>query len=207
MSFADLVERCSLRVPVLSQEAWAQALEATLLALGEMLPQNAASAVLALLPAHTQVTLSGPCDDELGRFYARVTEHLGIDHAGAAERAQLALSVLADELDPELRRRVRRELPEPLADLLTPHHFTEPPPVHAAFGQSLSEGRPGSRTPLSSAAPGSHHPLSTAAPRGAQQHSPAASDRPHSDTTLAGSRGLTQEREGETLADSKRRGR
>jgi hypothetical protein len=54
MSFAELVERCSLRVPVLSQEAWAQALEATLLALGEMLPRNAANAVLALLPAHTR---------------------------------------------------------------------------------------------------------------------------------------------------------
>jgi uncharacterized protein (DUF2267 family) len=207
MSFAELVERCSLRVPVLSQEAWAQALEATLLALGEMLPRNAANAVLALLPAHTQVTLSGPCDDDLGRFYARVTERLGIDPAGAAERAQLALSVLAEELDPELRRRVRRELPEPLADLLTPHHFTDPPPVHHAYSHTLAEGRPGSDTPLSTGSPGPRRPVSDAAPQTAQQHSPAASNRPHADTKLASSRGLTQEREGETLAESKHKGR
>jgi hypothetical protein len=55
--------------------------------------------------------------------------------------------------------------------------------------RTLSEGKPGSR-----------HPLSEARLDRAQSNSVARADEPHADTKLSSARGLTQERLHETLA-------
>jgi hypothetical protein len=56
-------------------------------------------------------------------------------------------------------------------------------------GHTLAEGRPGSRRPLAEARP----------PAG-QADSVARTDNPHGDTKLSSARGLTQEREKESIA-------
>ncbi|HLM72216.1 MAG TPA: hypothetical protein VK459_05985 [Polyangiaceae bacterium] len=50
---------------------------------------------------------------------------------------------------------------------------------------------------------GSGHPLSEARFEPAHTHSVARSDNPHEDTKLSSSRGLTQERLEDTLAEGK----
>jgi hypothetical protein len=59
----------------------------------------------------------------------------------------------------------------------------------AGHGDTLAEGRPGSR-----------HPLSEARSDRSQSESVVATENPHADTKLSSAHGLTQEREGESLA-------
>lgn len=63
-------------------------------------------------------------------------------------------------------------------------------------GHTLADGKPGSR-----------HPLSEANPSHGQSHSVAESANPHADTKLSSSKGTTQEREKEDLAEGKSPGR
>lgn len=63
-------------------------------------------------------------------------------------------------------------------------------------GNNLASGRPGSR-----------HPLSEAKPNGGQSNSVVESTNPHGDTKLSSSKGLTQEREKEDLAEGQPAGK
>ena len=123
---------------------------------------------------------------------ARVAAAQGIPLGHAVEHVASVCRALAERLPAAVLQRLRAALPARSAALLEPE--TAPalePKVHPRRG-TLAEGRPGSR-----------HPLSEARPRGAQPDSVAASDNPHGDTKLSSSRGLTQERERESLADGR----
>jgi hypothetical protein len=63
-------------------------------------------------------------------------------------------------------------------------------PVSLAHRHDIASGRPGSTRPLSAANPRVLE----------HRHSVARNGDPHGDTKLSSARGLTQEREGETLA-------
>lgn len=56
---------------------------------------------------------------------------------------------------------------------------------------------------LASGKPGSKHPLSGAKPDRAQSNSVARSRNPHEETKLSSTKGTTQEREKEDLAEGK----
>jgi hypothetical protein len=62
---------------------------------------------------------------------------------------------------------------------------------------------PGRGTTLATGRPGSRHPVSEAHEDRAHTESIARSDDPHGDTKLSSSRGLTQERLRETLAEGR----
>lgn len=122
---------------------------------------------------------------------ARVAAAGHIAPGRAVEHVACVLGALAARLPATTLERLRAALPARTAALLVTATAREPelePKPHAARS-TLAEGRPGSR-----------HPLSEARPRGAQADSVVASDNPHGDTKLSSSRGLTQERERESLA-------
>src|SRR3954453_13452185 len=111
MRFSDVVEAFALREPSHNPVDAALAIEATLTALSELVPRNLALALVRLLPGEVTLQDGGAADEDVGRFYARIAEHTGTSLAQAAERAQIALSVLGSTLDADLRRRLERELP------------------------------------------------------------------------------------------------
>ncbi len=139
-----------------------------------------------------------PDEDASGATFLRMVS--GIEHLPprfAVEHATAVLEAIGGELHPDVRRRVASKLPPEMRDWLEPRVMRMPkPPVapaeprEGAEGHRLSDGRPGSR-----------HPISDVAPRGAHEHSVAASDDPHADTRLSSTHGMTQEREREDLAE------
>jgi uncharacterized protein (DUF2267 family) len=133
--------------------------------------------------------------DALEDFYARVAAREGTQDGFAREHAQSVCRALAEHLDEDARRRLAARLPDAVATLLA---LPEPPsgaaptvhnPEVPRHAQTLAEGKPGSR-----------HPLSEAAPQRAQEGSVVRSNNPHGDTKLSSSSGTTQERLAETLA-------
>jgi uncharacterized protein (DUF2267 family) len=132
----------------------------------------------------------------LDRFYSQVAERLEMQKGRAIETAQSVCAALAERLSPPLVQRLQ-QLPD-YGDLFVLRSFPEAPrqadvirAPHAPR-HTLAEGRPGSA-----------HPLSEARPEKAHSHSVALNPDPHGDTKLSGSRGLTQERLGETLASGR----
>lgn len=97
----------------------------------------------------------------------------------------------------DARSIMQAHFPALYAELFAPRpRAGEPPPhVHRAqpsVGATLATGRPGSL-----------HPLSEGRPDQGHSHSVARSASPHEDTKLSTSRGSTQERLGETLAEGR----
>jgi hypothetical protein len=119
-----------------------------------------------------------------------IGEGLALEHWAVAGRA------LAEALPQSGRALLMRALPG-LSRLLEPRD--EPEPVletrdwPAGTAHDLAEGRQGGSHPLASSDPA----------RLAHRHSIARSDDPHGDSKLSGARGLSQEREAETLATAK----
>jgi hypothetical protein len=107
-----------------------------------------------------------------------------------------AIHAIADALDAEARARVRRALALAIGALLSPREDGVPPPhpepPRAPAPGTLATGRPGSR-----------HPLSEARADRAHAHSVVREENPHGATKLSSAPGLTQEREGETLASGR----
>ena len=136
-------------------------------------------------------------DFDLAEFYRRVSAHEHMATGRGLEHSQIVCRTIARRLPASTLQRLRRHLPD-FAELFQPPEPVWRPPLPEHPGRSdpprrnLSEGRPGSQ-----------HPLSSARPQPGHSHSVAVSDDPHADTKLSSSRGLTQEREGETLADGK----
>jgi hypothetical protein len=110
--------------------------------------------------------------------------------AVAVEHAVVVCRAIGGTLSEQAHARLERALSPELVALFTPHE-APPPPEHplAGAGHRLADGRPGSR-----------HPISEAAPRAGQADSVATADNPHADTKLSSARGLTQEREDESLS-------
>ena len=173
------------------------AVEATFEALGAVLVPSERRSVAESLPEDLRALLDSSehtPDLDLEQFYGRIQRHERVLLGRAREHAQIVCRALVNSLSPETLTLLRRHLPalkplfdddelpasQPEAEILRARN---PPDAH------LATGRPGSR-----------HPLADARPQRAHSHSIARSDDPHADTKLSSTRGLTQERENETLA-------
>ncbi|OJH35967.1 DUF2267 domain-containing protein [Cystobacter ferrugineus] len=162
--------------------------------LGERLSWPVIEAVADDLPGSLTAGLRDGVDRQdfdLAEFQARVADRMQVPLGRAVELAGVVCQFLAEALTPGTLHRLREELPEPMGALFTPRETGERlEPVHLEPSRgTLAEGRPGST-----------HPLSEARPERAQSQSVARTDNPHGDSKLSSATGLTQEREGETLA-------
>jgi hypothetical protein len=206
MKYGDLVGDVARRAHFETTQAPARAVDATLLALLEVLPPRGSRLLLddlrgappALSAALAGERAPGSCTE----FYACGARRLGVPEARAVEEMQLVCAELARLVDPEVRGALVRALPDQLATLFQPIEPHEAPPVGAGTGHTLAQGKPGSSHPLSEARAGSTHPVGTAQPRARQPNS-VAEPNPHGDSKVSSARGLTQEREHESLAEGR----
>lgn len=159
-----------------------RALTSTLSVLSEQLYDEERAIVARVLPPELGAALERPRRPRapgLRRFFRRVARREGLRLSLGVEHAEVVCRVLAETLPEPALEQLRRSAPE-LAHLFhVPEPEPPPPPV--------SHETPEPATPT----PGPHR---------AHRHSVARSDNPHADTRLSSAHGLTQEREGRTLA-------
>jgi hypothetical protein len=115
------------------------------------------------------------------------------------ERIQEVCAVLARVLPSALVADISRELSPQLRAAFEPRRASALPPPARGLPGTIAGGRPGSTHPISEARPGSRHPLSTST-----RAASLADANPHGDTKLSSARGMTQEREHETVAGAYR---
>lgn len=142
-------------------------------------------------------------------FYRRTGRYAGLRRGAATEQAQLVCRTLAELLPQPGIQRLKKHLPElaPLFDVPEapppaqgPHH------LRSASGpdRTLAGGKPGSERPLSETGSPSERSFSGAGGRRAHSDSVVRAQNPHEETKLSSARGLTQERERESIASSRR---
>lgn len=175
--------------------------EAVLTVLREQIDARDAHALADALPAVTGAPLArviqGATRDARS-FAARVAVLAAIPLSAAVEGAQVALAALSEALPEELVVRVRKQLHPEVALALGPRADTQPPEAPERHSQP-APSRP-SRSTLAAGRAGSEHPIAESQPQVAHTHSVARSDAPHADSKLSSARGLTQEREHESLS-------
>jgi uncharacterized protein (DUF2267 family) len=183
----ELISRVVLHSGLADERAQA-AIVAVLSGLRRQLGAPEAEALADVLPTDfADVLRRGHYDG--GPVAARVAALEDVPLGQAIEHTASVCRALADLLPDPALVRLRHALPSETSTLLAPSaEQASGRPAHHRR-ETLAEGRPGSR-----------HPLSEARPPGAQANSVVASDNPHGDTKLSSSRGLTQEREEESLA-------
>lgn len=177
-----------------------RALRATLAVLGERLLDDEARALAEELPAElaavvTDVDYDGDFDSS--ELYERVRRR---ERAGASrglEVAEIVLGALGAVLEPDRRRKIARGLPEGAREVFSGRIAHGEPPPHAVPSHAPK------MTTLATGRPGSAHPVSESAPPSGHTHSVACSPVPHEETKLSTTRGPTQERFRETLAEGK----
>lgn len=160
---------------------------------------EASSLASALPPALAERVRSAPRrrDLDVAGFFERVAAGEGTRVGFGREHAIVACQAIAAALPDEARLRLIRHLGPEWDALLArdAHDPVDVPPHgvrhHADPDRSLAGGRPGGR-----------HPLAESRPERAHAESVARSDEPHRDTKLSSSRGTTQEREHETIAEA-----
>lgn len=145
----------------------------------------------------------------MNEFYRRTGRYAGLRRSAATEQAQLVCRTLAELLPEPGIRRLKKHLPE-LAPLFSvpeappaaqgPQHLRNDP----GADRTLAGGKPGAERPLSDAGSPSERAFSGAGVRRAHSDSVARAQNPHEDTKLSSARGLTQERERESIASSRR---
>jgi uncharacterized protein (DUF2267 family) len=145
----------------------------------------------------------------MNEFYRRTGRYAGLRRSAATEQAQLVCRVLAELLPQPGILRLRKHLPE-LAPLFSvpeapapaqgPQRLRNDPGVD----RTLAGGKSGSERPLSDAGSPSERAFSGAGVMRAHSDSVARAQNPHEDTKLSSARGLTQERERESIASSRR---
>ncbi|MDI1450586.1 DUF2267 domain-containing protein [Polyangium sp. 6x1] len=175
--------------------------EAVFRAFAEALVPDEARALAHALPAPLAAwILAGPHFGNLSEdaLYRRVAEREGAPLGFAIEHTRLVLGVLGDRLPETTRLRLRRHLEPELDGLLAPREPLPSPPVHL---RRPPEPEPGKGHSFATGRPGSAKPLSEARPERAHADSVVRAENPHEETKLSSSRGLTQEREHETLAE------
>jgi uncharacterized protein (DUF2267 family) len=206
------IERVRVRGPFADDEHAAHAVQATLQVLRQTLRDDEASWIANALDADLGRPLRQgryQADLSLEQMYERAARCEGVGRGVGIEHVQVVGRALAEALPPTVLTRLHASLPA-LRALLSPASESEPPsrPDVSRRGEpgahTLAAGRPGGSRPVSTARPGSEHPLSAARPDRAHGHSVARSDDPHADSKLSSARGLTQEREHESLATSRR---
>lgn len=150
----------------------------------------------ALPPSLGRAVLDSPHGRVFGveELYQRVANRLGIRAGVAVEHTVSVLRTVAEVAGDDLVERLREDLPPDIdALLVVPEAAAPPPPIHRRpDGTTLAEGHGGSSRPLFAAKADRAH-----------THSVARNDNPHGDTKLSSARGLSQEREGDTLAEGK----
>lgn len=203
MHHEQFVEEVQRRAGLGSEEDAERVVYVTVRALGERLDTDEATALAGKLPAQLGARLrmaQYERDFDVDELYARVARREGVAPGFGAEHAQTVCQVLGEAMGPELRRRFALHLGPDFGALFEPRFVTSPPPrpvhidpeVTAGEGVTLASGRPGSRQPVSSSAADRAH-----------SESVARSDDPHGDTKLSSSRGLTQQRQGDSMAEGR----
>lgn len=194
-TLAELLSQLRQRAPFADDAASEQALFAVLKSWSSRLMPEERAALARALPAECAQILRevgvSPRGDAAAVDALAQTER--VSRATALEHLEVVASVLGE--DSEARRILSRAFPELERHLAGSGHeageLPDYPPLERANRQ-LSGGRPGSA-----------HPLADAAPDRAQRHSVVSAQEPHADTKLSAAHGLTQEREGTTLADGR----
>lgn len=195
MDFAQLTADLRRLAPFESNEDAQLSLTSSLEVLGFLLPGHLVQALEAALPPQCAAPI------ESGRAVSKRPGGFepapGIPLSGQQlERIQEICAALGKLLSAELVRDLMRELPAPLASA-----FDGSAARAAEDAMYVAHLAPTGTRHLSEAKIGSTHPLWNGRPSGAQQDSVAAAN-PHQETKLSSARGLTQEREGESLADT-----
>lgn len=198
MTYEQFLEKVMWRAGFEQSEQADKAARATLQTLAERLTEDERHPLAEQLPEPlAQILRAGAHegDFDLAELYERVQRREGSAISFAVEHTQAVCEVIVEALSEPVLIRLRKHLPEPMAELFAERPIPPPPPpVHARTEPS---------TKLSEAKPGSRHPLSESRFEPAHTHSVARSDDPHADTKLSSSQGLTQERQGDTLAEGK----
>lgn len=207
-----VLERLLERAPFETTSEARSALQATLKALRGGLTDDEAQALAQEIDAPWAAPLrEGFYEGELAveEFYRLVAFHGQRRLSIGAEHAQIVCRALGSVLSRTALQRLAQQVP------LLAREFEAAPDLQviqcaehlrsaAAPEHTLAAGRPGSSRPLSEARPNPDETLSGGRAEKAHAHSVARSDDPHGDTKLSSARGLTQEREGESLARSQR---
>jgi uncharacterized protein (DUF2267 family) len=204
MRYEDFVERVMQLGGFTRREEAVRAVGATLAVLRARLIDEDVEAMAAGLPALIARLLRyGEYEGEFGReeFFDRVRRREGVMLGYAREHAEVVCRVLAEAVAQASLKRLRKHLPDDLATL-----FEEPaPPAPAPSRERIRRGNSGTtrRRTLAEGRAGSEHPVSESRPAKAQSHSVVREDNPHGDTKIASARGVTQERESESLAEGR----
>ncbi|MGZ3420315.1 MAG: DUF2267 domain-containing protein [Polyangiales bacterium] len=146
----DLTEAIRIRTGAEDRELPGRALVALVSLLARALPQSDAEWLCRdhpAMPAGRPVTSAAELHDAVG-------EWLGVSKGRAVEIAETVLAVLAESLPDELLTRMKKHLPPDLAAELDPTREVPRVEHHAMRGDyrdTLSEGRPGSKHPISEA--------------------------------------------------------
>jgi uncharacterized protein (DUF2267 family) len=204
MTYAELIAKVRGRGAFGSDDEAERALVVSARVLGEVLSADEAEAVARALPealAARVRSATSPRAADVADLFERVARREGVRASIGTEHAQIVLQVLGEALPTSVRARLQKHLGPSFGQLLEPPAVLGAPPPPIEHAPPSPE--PGRGTTLATGRPGSRHPLSEAGAERAHADSVARADDPHSDTKLSSSRGLTQERLGETLAEGK----
>ncbi len=202
MTYDDLLERTRALAGFESIEQAERAMRATLSVVGEGLVEDERRALAAALPEPAARALGErPYAGAIERaeLYERVARREGAEIGFALEHAQSVLLAVGEAIPAALRARLEAHLGD-VAGLLEPRPASSAPPPRLHADHTEPPPQPGN---LATGRPGSRHPISEARGRPAHSQSVVRSSDPHADTKLSSSRGLTQERLRETLAEGK----
>lgn len=174
-----------------------------LASLDEVLVGDELATLRTSVPAPLQGALegrTGRSSSSVDRLFARVQKLELVRRPVAIERAEIVCRQLGALLPADVATRWARDLPGPVAAL-----FLTAPPTGLSTDAPAprpSIPRPAPAPPtLATGRPGSSRPVSESRPERAHRNSVARTADPHADTKLSASRGLTQERLHETLAE------
>lgn len=197
VDYEGFIEQVRVRTGLGSRAMVETAVRAVTEALGALIDHAHREEIAAHFPAAIAQMLRGAPSDPDADASAFLRRVAGVEHlpAGfAVEHATAILETIGGALHPSARRLLASRLPEEMRDWIEPRRVTAPPHAERAPqpapSETLAEGHPGSR-----------HPLSEAAPHGAQSESVASRADPHADSRLSSAHGMTQEREHEDLAE------
>lgn len=183
------------RLGPLREDEADRAIVTTLRVLAEACSRRLSEHLARALPPSAAAVVDGVVEHDRGgdaiAIVARTARREGVSPAIAFEHVTGVASVVGECLDDEVIALARSELLPSVAGLLRPRVRGPAParPDHEAHRRStLSEGRPGSREPVSSA----RHPAS---------HVDSVSGVAHADERLSAAHGTRQEQEHRTLAE------
>lgn len=197
MSDTDIIDEVKTATGIQARAHARAALDTVLDALGAMVSHPRRETIASALPPAAAEPLRRRDYDQAASLDWLVATVAGLEHVrdgSAIEHVEAVFSVLRSRLDPDLWRVLLSELPDEVAALDPPRYGSTPPPRRSSHP-------PGKPHRLSDARPGSEHPVAESAAHREHSHSVAATDDPHGDTKLSEARGMTQQREHESLAE------